>query len=204
MLLGYPVALGSVGFAFARGGGRLFALAAYVLVAGPGILFTVALSGQFGPISLAFGIPGFVGLGYYGYLTRHRGPPPRVRKVWSEFASAPAPTAKTVTARDVVGSWRFYVDAAGQTVDIALGEDGTFTQTLTHNREGPSQCPGGTWKLDGSYVELSSYRTAWGATLCTVRWWLGDTAEGFSLFGSDHPDLGTTYRISKIEPADKQ
>lgn len=148
------------------------------------------------------GIPGVVGLGYYGYLTRHRRPPGRVRRAWPELTLTPGPTAKAVTARDVVGTWRFYVDAAGQTVDIVFREDGTFDQTVTHNRQGSHACPGGTWKLDGSYVELSGYRSAMGDTPRTMRWWIGDSAGGFILFGPDGPNLGATYRISKVDPAD--
>lgn len=200
MLLGYPVALISVAVAFAHGGGRLYAYAAYLLVAVPGIFFTIVLSGQFGPIPLAVGIPGFVGLGYFGYLTRHRSPPRKIRKAWPELAFTPGPTGKTVTARDVMGAWRFYVDAAGRTVDIVFREDGTFTQTVTHNREGTRVCPGGTWKLDGPHVELNSYQSVQWAESCTVSWWLGDTADGFALFGPDHPALGIAYRISKVEP----
>jgi hypothetical protein len=200
MLIGYPVALGSVGFAFHRGGGRLFALLAYVLVAFPAILITIAISSDAGFIPLGIGIAGVVGLGYYGYVTRHRTPDRRVRRLRSYFVPPRGPTAKAVTAADVVGAWQFYVDAASQTVDIVFHEDGTFTQVLTHNRGGRTVCPGGTWKLDGPYVELSSYRTARGGALGSVRWWLGDSGEFLDLFGPDHPDLGTTYRIARTVP----
>lgn len=48
MLLGYPVALISVVIAFSLGGGRVYAFAAFVLVAVPAVLLALALSGQFG------------------------------------------------------------------------------------------------------------------------------------------------------------
>jgi hypothetical protein len=55
------------------------------------------------------------------------------------------------------------------------------------NRGERSDCPGGTWTLDGPHVELSSYRSAVrGVTNC-VRWPFGDGLKELVLFAKDDP-----------------
>ena len=85
----------------------------------------------------------------------------------------------------MLGPWRFYVDAAASTVTIDLRADGRYTQVLVGNRGQQIDGPGGTWTLDGPYMELSAYRSAVRAVTERVRWFFGDWQQDWVLFVKD-------------------
>ena len=90
----------------------------------------------------------------------------------------------------MLGRWRFYVDAAAGTVNIDLLPDGRYTQVIAHNCGGQTDGPGGDWTLDGSHLELTSYRSVSHVTQ-DVRWFFGQWQYDLVLFAKDDPDAAT-------------
>lgn len=107
------------------------------------------------------------------------------------------PTTGPVSADDVVGRWRFYLDAVSKTVALEFKPDGTYAQTIIPNQGGLVECPGGTWRLDGSTVKLTDYTTAQEHSSESRSWWLVDTAGGPALFGGDGSDPESFFLITR-------
>jgi hypothetical protein len=142
----------------------------------------------------ALGIPAFVAgvaasvcLGWWGYRLQRS----RLRSSLGELLLAtlatPVPSPRALRPADVVGPWQFYVDAAGSMVTVDLHPDGRYTQVIVGNRGERSDCPGGTWTLEGPQVELTSYRSAVRAETDRVRWLFGDWQKELVLFAKDDP-----------------
>jgi hypothetical protein len=150
---------------------------------------TIASSGLngAGPALLVTGVAVSVGLGWWGYRVQRSavGEPPA--KTLLAMLAAPVPSARAVRPEDVLGPWRFYADAAASTVTVDLGADGRYSQIIVLNRGERIDCPGGTWTLDGPYVELTSYRSALRAVTERVRWFFGDWEQHLVLFAKDDP-----------------
>ena len=104
------------------------------------------------------------------------------------LALSTEPTAKPVTANDVVGRWQFYVDRISRTVTVEFQADGTFTQTIVANQGGVQPCPGGTWKLDGPTLHLEGYVSAEQNAGQSCVWWFIDTSSGLAIYGGDGVD----------------
>jgi hypothetical protein len=111
----------------------------------------------------------------------------------------PVPTARTIGAEDVLGPWRFYADAAASTVTIELSADGRYRQVILRNDGRQIECPGGTWALDGPYLELGDYRIAPGGATERVRWFFGDWQGALALFASNGADGGAVLLGSKVQ-----
>jgi hypothetical protein len=99
----------------------------------------------------------------------------------------PTEPAGAVRPEDVLGPWRFYVDAATSTVIIDLHGDGRYTQVIAGNDGERIECPGGGWTLDGPYVELTAYRSAARSVTQGVRWFFGQWDKGLVLVAKDDP-----------------
>lgn len=201
MLCGWIIALGAVICAFFRGGGRRFAWVAYALVVVPPSLMILTA----GELPRAAGLVAFGSLGLYGYLARHRQPPSQGHassvKVVLPVASS-GPTEKAVAPGDVLGEWRFYVDAVGKTVSVTFRADGTYLQTILPNQGPVTDLPGGRWSLESPFLLLCSYHSASRGSFATVRWWFADTCQGLRLNGTDGPDTTQVYQAVRVEPAD--
>jgi len=98
------------------------------------------------------------------------------------------PTPQPVAPGDVAGAWQFYLDGLGRTVVVDFRSDGTFGQAILGNRDGVTECPGGTWHLDGPRVHLDNYLCARTGASGPRTWWVIDTPAGRALFGGDEPD----------------
>jgi hypothetical protein len=111
------------------------------------------------------------------------------------------PTEKKVRVKDVTGQWQFYLDRASRTVTIDFRPDGTFTETIVSNQGDFTECPEGTWRLDGPRIHLDGYVAAESAMSQPRTWWLVDTPGGFAVFGGDAPDpMSLLYMARRLQP----
>jgi hypothetical protein len=187
-LASIPLAVAAIAYAFYHGGRKMLAWIAWFLL-------TAQLS--FVAIGMAVSMPEgrwiaptidiFVvgSLAWWGIANRHRRPAgQRSREPRRQWVESPVPTAITVTPEEAVGAWQFYVDAASSTVTLELRRDGTFGQSIVDNRGERRECQGGTWRLDGAWLDLDGYRALSGM-LQQARWFFGDTPGGRCLFVND-------------------
>ena len=127
------------------------------------------------------------GLGWLGYKMRRIKPRrPQTDNLFAAL-SAPSPSKQTIRPEDVCGPWQFYVDAAACTVTIDLEIDGRYRQVIVGNCGTRTDCPGGAWRLEGPYLELTSYRSASRGETGRVRWFFGDQDGEPVLFAKDDP-----------------
>jgi hypothetical protein len=138
------------------------------------------------------GIVAAVGLGWWGYRGRRRRFRDPSAELFLAMQAAPAPSARTIRTEEVLGAWRFYVDAAASTVTINLQSDGRYTQRIAGNGGDEIQCPGGAWTLDGPYLQLASYQSALRKSTADVRWSFGEREKGLVLFAKDDSQGETT------------
>jgi hypothetical protein len=129
--------------------------------------------------------------GLYWFAVQRRRPGDPSADMLLATLGASVPSARAVRPEDVLGPWRFYVDDAASTVTVDLQADGRYTQVIVGNRGQRTECPGGTWALDGPHLELTSYRSALRAVADRVRWFFGDWQKGFVLFAQDDPQSET-------------
>jgi hypothetical protein len=115
-------------------------------------------------------------------------------------AFSPDPTSEEVTPDDVIGRWQLYLDDVSKTVTIDFHADGTFAETILDNREGSTECLGGTWTLSGPNVALSGYVAASRGTAESITWWMVETASGPALYGGDDPDSFFAMQKRRQEP----
>ncbi len=101
--------------------------------------------------------------------------------------AASAAAARAVRPEEVLGRWRFYVDAATSTVTLDLHGDGRYAQFIVGNDGERIECPGGAWTLEGPYVELTSYRSAARKVTRDVRWLFGPWEKELVLLANDDP-----------------
>jgi hypothetical protein len=116
----------------------------------------------------------------------------------------PKPTARAIRPQDVLGQWRFYVDAAGSTVGIDLQAGGRYQQVTVGNSGKTIDGPGGEWTLDGPNLDLSAYRSATRDETNRVRWFFGDCQSDLILFVKDDhktEKMLVSLREEKIAPA---
>ena len=144
-----------------------------------------------GPSILLPGIVAAVGLGWLGYRARRR----RFRDPSAELLLAmqttSAAAARAIRPEEVLGAWRFYVDAAASTVIVNLQGDGRYTQLIAGNGGAQIECPGGAWTLDGPYLTLTSYRSAARKSTADVRWSFGQREKVLVLLAKDDPQEQT-------------
>jgi hypothetical protein len=163
-------------------------------------ILSCGLSGP-GPALLPLGVTVSVCLCWWGYKIGRR----QSRELSAEIPLAtlvePAPSARAIRPEQVLGPWRFYVDAASSTVTVDLHADGRYTQVIIDNRGQQVDCPGGTWTLDGSYVELTSYRSAAQKATQPVRWFFGDWQNDLVLFAKDDPQADTPLLAQRLTAA---
>lgn len=117
----------------------------------------------------------------------------RLKNEWYRFLNrdlqSAAPTCKTIAVQDLVGRWQFYLDGLSKTVGIDFRPDGTFAQIIFSNQGVIQQCPGGTWRLEGSEVYLTGYITSAGGASLARTWRMIDTPSGgLALLGGDESD----------------
>ncbi len=144
------------------------------------------------PLFFMWGVVTSVCLGWWGYRARRRRPPDPFAEMLLSLPTAPAASARTVQPAEVLGAWRFYVDAVASTVTIDLHGDGRYTQVIVGNGGERTECPGGAWTLDGPYVELTSYRSAAQKVTQGVRWFFSQWEKGLVLCAKDDPQGETT------------
>jgi hypothetical protein len=144
------------------------------------------------PLFFTWGVVASVCLGWWGYRARRRRPPDPFAEVLLSLPTAPAASARTVEPAEVLGAWRFYVDAAASTVTIDLHGDGRYTQVIVGNGGERTECPGGAWTLDGPFVALTSYRSAAREVIQGVRWFFDEWEKELVLFAKDDPRGETT------------
>jgi hypothetical protein len=148
-----------------------------------------------GPAVFALEVAASVCLGWLGYKVQRR----RVGDSLAEMPlPTPVPSARVIRPEDVLGPWRFYIDAVTSTVTVDLQADGRYTQVIVGNCGKPIDCPGGAWTLEGPHLELTSYRSAVRKVTKRVRWFFGDWQKDLVLFAKDDPQgktmlLGLRY-----------
>jgi hypothetical protein len=98
---------------------------------------------------------------------------------------------------DLVGRWQFYVDSASRTVVIELLRDGSFAETIIANQGSVQRCPGGTWRLECSLVQLDGYVTTVGDESRSYTWRVIDARGGFALYCGDGPDAQTFFCVRR-------
>jgi hypothetical protein len=150
---------------------------------------TCASCSMDGPGTPAFiaGVALSVCLGWWGYRLQRSRPRGSSGAILLAMLAAPAPSRRTLRPEDVLGPWQFYVAAAASMVTVDLQADGRYTQVIVGHRGERSDCPGGTWTLDGPQVELTSYRSAVRAVTDRVRWLFGDWQKELVLLAQDDP-----------------
>ena len=186
----------STAYAFHSGRGRFYAWAACVL-----LLLEIAPAAIFSMHPVPLGIlAGVVALGGFGGLTRHRRPKERSAPRLLRPVDNPMPTSRPVTPGDLVGEWSYYVDAVASTVIVRFRADGTYGQEIVASGGGRMECPGGTWALDGPWIELTGYQSATSGTIDRVRWFFADSPAGLALFGTDRPGFQTPFHVLRIDP----
>jgi hypothetical protein len=100
---------------------------------------------------------------------------------------SPTPAEREIPWEDVLGAWRFYVDAAMCMVTIELQPDGRYRQRGINHVGGSAEYSSGTWKLDGPYLELSNYRSMTRSVAGRACWFFGDLQNVLVLFAKDDP-----------------
>lgn len=150
---------------------------------------TLASCGIRGPGIPVFvvGVAGSVCLGWWGYRMQRNRTRESPEELLLAALAAPVPTPRAIRPEDVLGPWQFYVDTAASMVIVDLQADGRYTQVILGNGGDRSDCPGGTWTLEGPQVELTSYRSAVRAVTDRVRWLFGDWQQELVLFAKDDP-----------------
>jgi hypothetical protein len=192
-VLGAPlvfVALGGGIYWFTFGGGRRY-LSILVMLLAAAMLAIVAIASfgsfGFGPVLLLPGIAVSAGMGWLGYKLRGWIPPEPSPDPILAAVMTPTPTTRAIGPADVVGQWRFYVDAAASTVTIDLQPGGRYRQVILANSSKHDAACDGDWTLDGPNLELSAYRSATREETARVRWYFGDYEDGLILFVKDDP-----------------
>jgi hypothetical protein len=146
-----------------------------VRVDGPGMDFLVV------------GVAASVCLAWAGFKAQRKpSAKPSSEALWATLVE-PTPATRSVLPEDVIGPWRFYVDAAASTVTIDLQATGHYTQHIVGNRGEAIDGPGGTWTLDGSHLELTSYQSAAQKTIAPARWFFHEGPNDLLLFAKDEP-----------------
>lgn len=172
------------------GGGRRFVGFA-ILLAGT-VLTAIGVAGYFASDDLDSAPFAFIAamgaaMCYLGYWIHRRRPAaPLLGRLVATIAE-PIPSNREISPEDVLGTWQFYVDDAMRTVTIDLRADHRYEQMLVSNQGERVDAPGGTWKLDGPYLELSSYRSAAREATQCIRWFFGDLGKEWVLFATDTP-----------------
>jgi hypothetical protein len=188
VLLVTPVALGALVALFYvlfRGRGRMAAaMLLGVLLLASTTLTSCRPDGP-GPVVFALGVAASVCVGWWGYQARGRRVDEPSDEMFLGPLAVPVPVAHAIQPQDVLGPWRFYVDAAASTVTIDLQADGRYTQAIVGNCGKRTDCPGGVWTVEGPYLELTAYRSAVRAVTEPVRWFFGEWQEHLVLFVKD-------------------
>jgi hypothetical protein len=163
---------------------------------------TLASCGTAGPGTPAFvvGVAVSVCLGWAGYRMHRSRPRESPEEMLLAMLAAPVPSHRGIQPKDVLGPWQFYVDSATSMVIVDLQADGRYTQVIIGNRGEQSDCPGGTWALDGPQVELTSYRSAARPVTDRARWLFGDWQKELVLFAKDDPQ-GTRMLLGQRRAA---
>jgi hypothetical protein len=149
---------------------------------------TMTSCDAYAPNTTFYGVIASVWLGWLGFKLRHR----RTCGSTAEIPlPSPAPSARTILPEDMLGPWQFYIDAAASTVTVDLQADGRYTQAIVGFCGERTDCPGGTWTLEGPYLDLTSYRSALRNVTERVRWFFGDWQKDWILFAKDDPQTET-------------
>ena len=143
------------------------------------------------PTILLVGVAVSSGVGWLGYKLRGWIPPEPSPEPILAAVMAPTPTTRTLGPHDVLGQWRFYVDAAASTVTVELLAGGRYQQVIVGSSSKRNATCDGQWTLDGPYLELSAYRSAMLDETSVARWYFGDCEGGLILFVKDDPKAET-------------
>ena len=93
------------------------------------------------------------GVGWLGYKLRGWIPPEPSAEPILAAVVTPTPTARALSPADVLGQWRFYVDAAASTVTIDLQPGGRYQQVIAGNSSKRNAACDGQWTLAGPNLE---------------------------------------------------
>jgi hypothetical protein len=140
-----------------------------------------------GPFGFVLGVLLSVCLAWLGYRVQRNARYESSAEVFLPTLVAPLPAAHALRSDEVLGPWQFYVDAAASTVTVDLQSGGRYTQVIVPTCGERIECPGGTWTLDGPYVELTAYRSALRETMQRVRWFFGEGQNDLTLWAKDDP-----------------
>ncbi len=195
-LIGFVGAVLSTACAFYTGRGRIFAWTACLL-----LLLEIAVPAlvTLHPVPLGI-LVGVVALGGFGGLTRHRRPKPKSAPRLVRPVANPMPTSRPVTPGDLVGEWSYYADAVASIVIVRFRTDGTYAQEIVTSGGGRTACPGGTWTLNGPWIELTDFRSPTAATTARVRWFFAEGPIGLALFGTDQPGFPPPFHVLRSNP----
>jgi hypothetical protein len=187
---------------FTIGGGRRY-LGIVVILLGALLLAVTAIVAfnleDAGPAVLIAGTVVSLFVVWLGYQIHRRTPPELPDESVLAMLVEPIPTSRSLRPEDVLGRWRFYVDAAASTVTIDLLAGGRYEQVVASNAGDRTEGPGGQWALDGANIELSAYRSAVRGTTDRVRWFFGDCDSDLILFVKDDPEAETMLIAQRPE-----
>jgi hypothetical protein len=193
-------------FWFAFGGGKRYRGACLIAFAAL-LLAITAMAASAGdgpglPIA-AGGIAISAGLGWLGYRVQRRAPrEPSADPLLAALLDA-TPTTRSLQPQDVVGHWRFYIDAATATVTIDLQTGGRYEQQIVGTSGKQSDGPGGEWTLDGANLELSAYRSIARNETGRAAWFFGDSQGDLILFVKDDPQTEAMLLARRVETSEK-
>jgi hypothetical protein len=187
MPLGLFTLMGVLYWSLFRGGWRYLGVVFLLTIT---VIAALNINGP--PLAvLAPGIIVSVLLGWLGYKTPRWTPRKSSAKPILAAFAQPIPTDCVLGSEDVLGQWRFYIDAVGCTVMVDLLAGGRYRQAIVGNSGKRIDCPGGEWTLEGPRLDLTAYRGATrGETRC-VRWFFGDCQGDLILFVLDDPQAET-------------
>jgi hypothetical protein len=198
-VIGVPLAfltlLGMLYWFLFRGGWRYL---------GPVVLLSVAAISALNssaplPALLVPGIIGSVLLGWLGYKLPRRMPRrSSAEPILTKYAK-PTPIDRVLGPEDVLGQWRFYVDAVSCSVMIELQAGGYFRQAIVGNSGMRIDGPGGVWTLEGTNLTITAYHSATRGETSSVRWFFGDCQGDLILFVKDDPQAETMLVAIRME-----
>jgi hypothetical protein len=199
------VTLGGMIYWFTLGRGRRFLGfmgMAFAVVLAAIVIFASCGSLGLGPFVLLTGVAVSGGVGWLGYKLNGWIPPEPSPEPILAAAMTPAPTVRALSPADVLGQWRFYVDAAACTVTIDLQPGGRYQQVVIGNSSKRNDACEGQWTLDGPNLELSAYHSATQGDTGRVRWYFGDCESGLVLFVKDDPQSAAMLIARRAAAAD--
>ena len=113
------------------------------------------------------------------------------------------PTKRPVALTDIAGTWRYNADFGATAITLQLEKNGTFIQTVNLSGKLAPIRQFGTWKLQGSSIELEEFlmKEIEGWKVTSRRFDIVDTgrfSKGFSILGGADLDPDGWQHLERL------